>query len=123
MAEKMSDTVVYTEIPATDLDRAMNFYGGVFNATLTRNDMGPNPMADLPRTGESSVSGHIYPGKPAARGEGPTIHFASPCSLADAMTRVWDSGGEVVSEVIEIPSGKFFYAVDTEGNSIGFYKA
>lgn len=70
---------------------------------------------------DGGVSGHLYPGKPAFTGTGPTIHFAAPDSLAVTAERVRQAGGEVVSDPIEIPSGSFFYATDPDGNSIGFF--
>jgi predicted enzyme related to lactoylglutathione lyase len=51
-----------------------------------------------------------------------TAHFAVTDGLTDAMERVRQGGGEVVSEVIEIPVGAFFYAKDSEGNSLGLFK-
>jgi predicted enzyme related to lactoylglutathione lyase len=61
-------------------------------------------------------------GKSAKDGEGMTAHFAVPDLLSDAMERVRRGGGEVMSEVIDIPIGSFFYAKDTEGNSLGLFK-
>jgi predicted enzyme related to lactoylglutathione lyase len=51
-----------------------------------------------------------------------TAHLAVQDDLSDAMARVRQGGGEVVSDVIEIPIGSFFYAKDTEGNSLGLFK-
>lgn len=119
---KEKNTVVWAEIPAADLERAIGFYGALLGTEPKRNTMGPNPMADLPIVGEKSVSGHIYPGSPAPKGTGPTIHLSVDCSLDVAKERVTKAGGEVVSDVIEIPPGSFFYALDTEGNSIGIFE-
>lgn len=115
--------LVWTEIPVTDLDRAMAFYGTILGEPLKRDDSGPNPMAMLPYSGELGVaSGHLYPGKPAPKGEGTTVHLAVPFELDDAMARIGEAGGEIVSDVITIPAGSFFYAIDTEGNSLGIFK-
>jgi predicted enzyme related to lactoylglutathione lyase len=38
------------------------------------------------------------------------------------MERVRKGGGEVLSEVVHLPVGSFFYAQDTEGNSLGIFK-
>jgi len=119
---KENNTVVWTEIPATDFERATKFYEGVLNASLNRDNTGPNPLAFLPAVNEDAISGHIYPGKPAPKGTGATIHLTVDCSLDVAKERITKAGGEVVSDVIEIPPGSFFYAVDTEGNSIGIFE-
>ena len=58
----------------------------------------------------AGVGGHLYPGKPAANGEGPTIHLVAEGRLEDTMDRVKDAGGQVVSPPITIPPGRFFYA-------------
>ena len=116
-------TCVWFEIPVTDLDRARAFYGAVLKRELTREDGGPNPMAAFSSMSDPGVSGHLYPGKPAPAGTGPTIHLAAPDGLEATAARVREAGGTVVSEPIAIPSGSFFYATDPDGNSIGFFEA
>jgi hypothetical protein len=78
-------------------------------------------MAMFPIASPSGVSGHLYPGKPAGADAGPTVHFACPDKLEDALARVTTAGGKVLSETIEIPAGRFAYCLDTEGNSIGLF--
>lgn len=110
---------VWTEIPVTDLDRAMTFYNRVFDTALKKVDCEENPFAMFPTPNDASIAGHLYPGKPAAKGT--TIHLASPDKLEDALARVTDAGGEVVSDVIAIPAGRFAYCLDPDGNSIGVF--
>ena len=70
------------------------------------------------------MAGHLYPGKPAAKGDGPTIHFAVADKLEDAIDRVWNAGGKVLDiPPITIPTGRFVYALDPDGNSIGLFEA
>ena len=118
-----TNTCVWFEIPVADLDRARAFYGAVLRRDLTRQDGGPNPMVAFTDMSDGGVSGHLYPGKPAAAGTGPTIHLAAPDGLDATAERVRKAGGTVVSDPIEIPSGTFFYATDPDGNSIGFFAA
>ncbi|MBC2778181.1 VOC family protein [Parasphingopyxis marina] len=122
MTERHPNRIAWVEIPATDLDRAAAFYKTVIGEKLTRDDTGPNPMAILPYPGGNGASGHLYPGTPAKNGEGTTVHVAVDAELDDVMARVGEGGGEIASDVITIPSGSFFYAIDTEGNSVGFFK-
>ena len=82
---------------------------------------GPNPMAVLGGS-ENTAGAHLYPGKPAPDG-GNTIHLAIEDTLEEGMERVKQAGGEVVSPPIEIPAGRFFYAKDLDGNSIGLFEA
>ena len=116
------NTCVWFEIPVSDLDRARAFYGAVLGRELVRNDDGPNPIVALTDMSDPGVSGHLYPGTPAAAGSGPPIHRAAPDGLEATAARVRDAGGKVVSDPITIPSGSFFYATDPDGNSIGFFE-
>jgi predicted enzyme related to lactoylglutathione lyase len=113
---------VWFEIPTADMDRAKKFYSSVLATQFSDENGGPNPMAVFAYSGDAdAVSGHLYPGKPAPEGSGPTVHFPLPDSLEAGMQRVWDAGGKVVSPVIEIPAGRFAYCRDLDGNSFGLF--
>ncbi|PVB60810.1 VOC family protein [Labrenzia sp. 011] len=114
---------VWTEIPVSDLDKAVAFYNDVFQTELTRIvDMGPNEIAMFP-VRDGGRAGHLYPGKPPARGSGATIHLACPDTLEDTMERFVRAGGEVISDPVAIPAGRFAYGIDPDGNSIGLFAA
>jgi len=123
MSFKPKNFAVWTEIPVRDVDNAISFYSTVFDIELARDDTGPNPMAMFPTEDDNSVAGHLYPGEPAANGQGPTIHFACPDSLEATRDRIKAQGGIIVSDPITIPPGSFFYAQDPDGNSIGVFQA
>jgi predicted enzyme related to lactoylglutathione lyase len=113
---------VWMEIPVSDLEKAVSFYSDVFKTELRRvTDMGPNEFAIFPTKEQGGVAGHLYPGKPAGKGSGPTIHLACPDSLEATMERFASSGGEIVSDPIAIPAGRFAYGIDPDGNSIGMF--
>ncbi|WP_417684623.1 VOC family protein [Roseibium sp.] len=123
MTFKPDNFAVWFELPVTDIDAAIAFYNEVFQISLTKvEDMGPNPMAMFPAS-ENGVAGHIYPGKPPARGTGPTVHLACPDGLETTMERFARAGGEVVSDPIAIPAGRFAYCLDPDGNSVGLFSA
>ena len=115
--------LVWAEIPVTDLEAAKAFYASVLQTELTVNNDGPNPMVDLP-TAEpmKGISAHLYPGKPAPSGIGPTVHLAAPAELATVADRVVEAGGKVLSPAIEIPVGAFIYTEDPDGNSVGWFR-
>ncbi|MGB5483230.1 VOC family protein [Parasphingorhabdus sp.] len=121
MTETTRDRLVWVEIPATDLNRAKDFYEAVLETSLVEDNNGPQTMQMIPSS-DGAMCGHLYEGKPATAGDGVTAHLSAPGQLVDAMDRIKASGGEVVSETISIPSGAFFYARDTEGNSLGIFK-
>ncbi len=122
MTFKPEHFTVWTEIPVSDLDKAIAFYNDVFKTELSLvTDMGPNPFAMFPTASSGGTAGHLYPGKPAENGAGPTIHLACPDTLEETMERFAKAGGEVVSDPVAIPAGRFAYAVDPDGNSIGLF--
>ncbi|MCV2886879.1 VOC family protein [Ruegeria aquimaris] len=115
--------LVWGELPVTDMNRSVAFYAKVTGAKLTIDTGGPNPMAVFnPAAVETGVALHLYPGTPAGDGRGPTLHLAAEGALEDTMSRVTQAGGEVISPVVTIPAGRFFYAKDPDGNSVGFFE-
>jgi predicted enzyme related to lactoylglutathione lyase len=117
-----TQAVEWAEIPVTDLGRAMTFYETLTGNPLTLDESGPNPMAMFAFDQGSATGGHLYPGKPAPAGTGPTIHLAVAGTVEDAAERCVAAGGTLVGPVIEIPVGRFQYATDLDGNSLGLFK-
>ncbi len=125
------NSVVWTEIPVSDMDKATAFYEAVFGYDLKLLTQGPNPMALIPSKGAAEGGfgrlfprkfGHLYPGKGAGDGRGTTLHLAIPDTVEQAIARCEQAGGTVLSPVISSPSGRFVYALDLDGNSIGLYE-
>lgn len=114
-------TVVWTEIPVRDLDKAQAFYETVFGFNMARDTSGPNDMVNFDAD-MSGIGGHLYPGEPGA-GNGPTLHLAVPDTLEAAIARCTKAGGTMVSPPITIPPGRFAYATDPDGNSLGLFEA
>ncbi len=121
MTDNMKDRLVWVELPATDLNRAKKFYEAVLETSLVEDNQGPHTMQMIPSKNDT-MCGHLYEGKPATVGDGPTPHLSVTGALDDARKRVISAGGEVVSDIIPLPVGAFFYAKDTEGNSIAMFK-
>ncbi|MEP3049662.1 MAG: VOC family protein [Roseibium sp.] len=124
MAYTPDNFTVWMEIPVLDMDKAISFYNKVFKTELNLvTDMGPNPFAMFPTKDDQGAAGHLYPGKPAEKGTGATVHISCPDSLEETMERFASAGGEVVSDPIAIPAGRFAYGEDPDGNSIGMFSA
>ncbi len=126
MPDNHPDTIVWAEIPTGDMAKSIAFYNAVFGYDITINNDGPNPIAFFPSAASADspkTNGHIYPGKPASGGNGPTLHFGVADTVEDAMGRCKAAGGQVISPVIDIPPGRFAYALDLDGNSIAFFEA
>jgi uncharacterized protein len=116
-----ANVVCWFEIPVSNLKKSAEFYNAVLKTEMKHEIMGPNPTYVFPTATSQGVGGHIYEGKPPAKGSGPTVHLVSPDRLEDSMQRVTKHGGEVVSPVIDIPAGRFVYCLDPDGNSIGLF--
>ncbi len=118
-----ANTVAWMEIPVRDIDRGIAFYSQVFKNALTKDETGPNPMAMLPVADlATGVSGHLYPGEPAAPGTGPTIHLYVPDTLEATVDRFEKAGGTSTGEIVSMPFGRFQYGTDPDGNSIGLFE-
>ncbi len=128
MSKMPKDSIAWFEIPVSNLEMAKAFYSKVTGYALKDEIMGGNKTAIFGYSGHEdmyasdAVSGHLYEGKPAAKGTGSTVHLAVD-NVDDALKRVGPAGGEVVSEIIAIPTGRFAYCFDPDGNSIGLYSA
>jgi predicted enzyme related to lactoylglutathione lyase len=120
----MANTVVWADIPVTDMDRARKFYAAVLQADI---DLMPG-MADVallpgdPMGGE--VSGDLVKSansKPGAGGI--AIYLDSKGDPEGMLERAVAAGGQVdmpVSDMGEMV-GSIGFFVDTEGNRIGVH--
>ena len=113
--------LVWTEIPVSNMDKAMAFYAKVFDYEMTLDTSGPNPISFF-NNDMNGTGGHLYPGKPAAEGQGPTVHLQIPDTLEDATKRVTEAGGTLIGGPVPLPVGRFHYAQDLDGNSIGLFE-
>ena len=113
--------VVWTEIPVTDVARSAAFYEAVIGLPLVRDESGPNPILMFPCADPvHGIAGHIYEGTPASGG--PTVHLAVPWTVEEAGERCVAAGGTVLPGIVTIPAGRFAYATDPDGNSIGLFE-
>ena len=118
-----ANAMVWAEIPVTDLKRAMRFYSDAFGYDLNVTEEGPNPTVMIPGNDTQGTGLHLYPGKPAKDGQGPTVHLAVQGKLEDTMDRFTKAGGTVLPmPPVTIPPGRFVYAQDPDGNSIGLFE-
>ena len=116
------NALVWSEIPATDLDAAIAFYKAVFDWEIELQTDGPNPIGMIKTADAQGAAGHIYPGTPAADGQGPTLHYLVPDTIEATVDRLVTAGGTKLSDPIPFPGGRFLYAQDLDGNSLGLYQ-
>jgi predicted enzyme related to lactoylglutathione lyase len=123
----MTNAISWFEIPATDLDRAQQFYETVFGLKLLPMDL-PNikmrmfPI-DNPETGIGGAicdSGGFH--KPSLT-DGPLIYLNANPDVQLILNKVEAAGGKIFLPKTEISPEYGFMAVliDTEGNRIGLH--
>lgn len=121
----MKKLIAFFEIPAIDLERAVNFYQSVFNTTLSIHDWGSEKMAFFPEEdgvcpGAISWSVNFNPSRDG-------VLISLNCQNMDAsLSAVEANGGKVIIPNTKIKAenrGCFSIIVDSESNSIGLYSA
>jgi len=120
------NVVGWFEIPATDIQRAMQFYNTVFGYTLEYFQMGEEEMAWFPWTDNglgapgSLVKHEAY----TPSSDGTVVYFTSPSGdLVNELAKVEQAGGKVLKEktLITEDIGYMCLLLDTEGNRIAIH--
>ncbi|MEY8096645.1 VOC family protein [Falsihalocynthiibacter sp. S25ZX9] len=122
MSNSPKHSVVWAEIPVTNLEAGRKFYSAVLDTPLKIEEFGGGEIIFFPMQDQAAIAGHIYAGTPAPTGTGPTVHLAIYGNLEAAITRAKDAGATLVREPVTIPSGRFQYIADPDGNSIGLFE-
>lgn len=119
----MKELINWFEIPAEDIERAVNFYSEVLQMPLSVMDYGDEKMACFPEgyniSGAISQAEGFRPSK-----DGVTITFHAGEKMEDLLQRVSDNGGQILKHKTKIDAedrGYFATFLDPEGNSIGVY--
>lgn len=117
-----TNTVVWIDIPARDLERARAFYSAVLGADVTKQAHEGFQFAMLPHA-EESVSGCIFVSPEAHPSEtGVLVYLNVNGRMAEAVEAVRSNGGRVVTDKHEIgPYGYRAVIVDTEGNRVALH--
>ncbi len=119
----MENIIGWFEIPATDMQRAKDFYSIVFGVELKDAGYGDDEMALFPSDNQN-VSGAIVKGEMRVPdSNGVLIYFRGGKDLELPLSRVEDAGGKVLfpKTLIMPEAGYFAIFLDTEGNKIGIH--
>jgi predicted enzyme related to lactoylglutathione lyase len=118
----MKQNLVWFDIPALDIDRAIQFYSAVLARQIKKEDFGGVPTGLLP----TSDGGHqgcvvlVKDFKPSA--DGIMIYFDVHDRLKDAVSAVRANGGVVQQDIHSIGQYGFRAEVlDSEGNCIALH--
>ncbi len=119
----MDRIINWFEIPVADLERAVQFYERVFQATLRRENMSGMQMAIFPyaypHAGGALIRFEHY--KPSA--DGVIIYLHTP-ELDEMLKRVDSAGGQCVfgPHSLSDDIGRIAQVIDSEGNRVGLHE-
>jgi uncharacterized protein len=132
--EKMDSMIVWADIPVTDLERAMKFYGAVLQhefMAMPGMDGIALPAPDRP-PGEGAPDGPmpvafdlavVTDRKPSI--DGCTIYLNAEDGPEAMLERAAAAGGEILMPVTDMGEmvGRMGFFKDSEGNRIGVHKS
>ena len=119
----MANTIVWADIPVTDMDRARKFYSAVLQADVELMP-GMENVALLPGD-EDGVNADLAKNEHQKPGLGGcTIYFDSKGDPEGMIERAVAAGGQVAMPVTEMGEmiGSIGFFIDSEGNRIGVHK-
>jgi predicted enzyme related to lactoylglutathione lyase len=118
-----ANTICWTDIPITNLDRAMKFYSAVLGSAVKREEApGFGAFGLLPHA-ENNVSGCLCETPDNKPSEvGPLVYLSVNGRLDDAIGKVEPNGGKVLMPKHAIgPYGFRAVIRDCEGNRIALH--
>lgn len=124
-----ADTLCWTDIPVTNLDRAIKFYSAVLGNEVSKISEAGFEYGLLPHE-EQSSSGCLCVGSDSAGSNnkpsqsGPLIYLSVEGRLDDAIEATNSKGGKVLEGKHQIgPHGYRAIIVDSEGNRIALHSS
>lgn len=117
------DPITWFEIPAQDLERAMQFYQTVLQWPLKTETMGGMRMAMFPSAADRAGGCLIQEAGYRPSKEGTVVYLTAGPNIDAALQRVPQAGGHVTLGKTALPEGMGYYAqiTDTEGNRVGLH--
>jgi uncharacterized protein len=117
-----TNLLCWTDIPVTDLDRAIKFYSAVLGEAVTKQAHEDFEMGVLPHSG-NNPAGCLSPSsenKPSQTG--PLIYLSVEGRINEAVKTVEISGGRILEPKKQIgPWGYRALILDSEGNRIALH--
>lgn len=119
----MKNIINWFEIPATDFERAVEFYETVFDIRLRREEMSGAKMGLFPYQ-EPATSGAVTQMPELKPGSTGTLIYLDASPAIDAvLERIGRAGGSVVlgKTLVSEAIGHIGIFIDTEGNRVGVH--
>ena len=124
-----ADTLCWTDIPVTNLDRAIKFYSAILGKEVrkmseTGFEYGLLPHEEQNASGCLCVDGDSLGDKNEPSETGPLIYLSVEGRLNEAVEAAKVNGGKVLNEKQQIgPHGVRAIIVDSEGNRIALHSS
>src|SRR5688572_14239880 len=118
--------ISWFEIPASNLERAQQFYETIFGFKMTKLDLPNIKMRMFPVSDPMGVGGAVVDSggfhKPSAT-DGPLIYLNANPDVQHVLNRVEKAGGKILVPKTQISSEFGYMAVinDSEGNRIALH--
>ena len=120
----MNHMVTWSELPVTDMERAMNFYKEILSVEFKREDMSGYDYAMF-ATEEDAVSGALVAGEGYAPStDGSVVYLNGGDDISVPLSKITKLGNQVVIPKTAIQDGEagyFAQFIDSEGNRVGLY--
>ena len=120
----MANAINWFEIPASNFDRACEFYEKILNGEIQK--MNPHPgvkMGFLPHFEMGSVGGAVVEGEgyePSEKGTIPYLNGGEDLSVS--LSKVENAGGKILMPKTSIGENGFIAQfIDTEGNRVALH--
>jgi uncharacterized protein len=115
-------TICWTDIPVTNLDRAIKFYSAILGTAVSKEAAPGFEFGLLPHQDEN-VSGCLVKSEDNRPSEhGPLIYLSVEGRLEDAIRTAREKGGRILEEKHQIgPYGFRAIIIDSEGNRIALH--
>jgi predicted enzyme related to lactoylglutathione lyase len=122
LTEDIENYIAWFEIPATNFERAVNFYNTIFQIRLATNKMNGYSMAYFPS--KEGAGGAIICGEGSFPSDtGPLIYLNGGEDLNNVLSRVEAAGGRILMQKqrINADAGCFALFIDSEGNKLALH--
>jgi predicted enzyme related to lactoylglutathione lyase len=117
----MSNILVWADIPVTDMDRAMKFYGAVLQTELLQPFPGQPVAVPPPDMGPVAFDLVMSTDHKPSATEGTRIYLSAMGDIHGMAKRVEEAGGQIVMPPTDMGEmvGIICSFIDSEGNQIG----
>lgn len=122
ISTKLGHYVIWFEIPALNLLRAVGFYNHIYKIKMETSESSDYAMALFPA--DNGIGGAIVVGEgsiPSATGT--LVYLNGGKDLAPILGRVVEAGGRIIlnKTLISEEAGYFALFIDTEGNKLALH--